>query len=484
MRGVIAAEMPSTWSARGAQGPGGRGADVRDHDRRRRQRFYDQYPDTRSQMYRGVAAETPATDAAVAATRGQVVTYDGAPSVTYFFSSSGGYTENIENAWPGATARAVAARRPRPLRRRRRRPLSPLGPASSASGRGRRAARASSSRASSSGSASPSTAPRRGSCRRAWSGPAGPRPSPAASSQGTFGLLSTWAAVHDDLGGVLADVRPRGSGGAKGDLAVIAQMKRVFGQLANASQTLHGTIFPAGKGALATVEVRAGKHWRRSGGRPGRVRQPLFGPPGGRGRLSGRVPRPRGAVGRRGLARRGVVATGGCRSGVEAPRLGRRMPGPLLAVDAPVRAVPLVLRAARTRSRAATAVPVNALLGAVNLILRIAADREPAGDRRLLRRRGRRRTGSSCIPAYHADRPPVPDALAWQFPQAPELFAAFGWAGRVLDGPRGRRPARVAGRGRGGCRRPGADHDRRPRHVPVRRRAGQRRVPQAGLSGL
>ena len=37
------------------------------------------YSDTRSQMYGGVAAETPSTDAAVAATRGQVVTYDGVP---------------------------------------------------------------------------------------------------------------------------------------------------------------------------------------------------------------------------------------------------------------------------------------------------------------------------------------------------------------------------------------------------------------------
>ena len=31
------------------------------------------------------------------------------------------------------------------------------------------------------------------------------------------------------------------------------------------------------------------------------------------------------------------------------------------------------------------------------------------------------------FPPYHADRPPVPDALAWQFAQAPELFSAFGW---------------------------------------------------------
>jgi DNA polymerase-1 len=31
------------------------------------------------------------------------------------------------------------------------------------------------------------------------------------------------------------------------------------------------------------------------------------------------------------------------------------------------------------------------------------------------------------FPSYHADRPPVPDALAWQFERAPELFSAFGW---------------------------------------------------------
>src|SRR2546421_3006627 len=54
-------------------------------------------------MYTGVAAETPSTDAAVAATRRQVVTYDGTPVVTYFFNSSGGHTENVENVWPGAT---------------------------------------------------------------------------------------------------------------------------------------------------------------------------------------------------------------------------------------------------------------------------------------------------------------------------------------------------------------------------------------------
>jgi stage II sporulation protein D len=61
------------------------------------------YPDTRSQVYDGVTGETSATDRAVSATRGQVVTYNGRPVVTYFFSTSGGRTENIEDAWPGST---------------------------------------------------------------------------------------------------------------------------------------------------------------------------------------------------------------------------------------------------------------------------------------------------------------------------------------------------------------------------------------------
>jgi stage II sporulation protein D len=53
-------------------------------------------------MYKGVAAERPSTDAAVAATAGQVVTYGGQPVTTYFFSTSGGHTENVENSFVGS----------------------------------------------------------------------------------------------------------------------------------------------------------------------------------------------------------------------------------------------------------------------------------------------------------------------------------------------------------------------------------------------
>jgi stage II sporulation protein D len=62
---------------------------------------FDHYPDTRSQVYGGVAAETAATDQAVEETAGQVVTYDGEPVVTYFFSTSGGRTEDVENTTLG-----------------------------------------------------------------------------------------------------------------------------------------------------------------------------------------------------------------------------------------------------------------------------------------------------------------------------------------------------------------------------------------------
>ncbi len=76
--------------------------------------------------------------------------------------------------------------------------------------------------------------------------------------------------------------------------------------------------------------------------------------------------------------------------------------------------------------RGAEGMPVNALLGATNAILRIVADQGPravvicsgaeAARYRVERYRG-----------YHADRPPVPEGLAWQIARSPQLFEALGW---------------------------------------------------------
>jgi stage II sporulation protein D len=100
VRGVVAGEMPPSWhpEALQAQAVAARSYAIATD----KPGPFDHYPDTRSQVYRGVAGETASTDAAVAATAGQVLTYDGAPAVTYFFSTSGGHTENVENVFLGA----------------------------------------------------------------------------------------------------------------------------------------------------------------------------------------------------------------------------------------------------------------------------------------------------------------------------------------------------------------------------------------------
>ncbi|TMK97138.1 MAG: SpoIID/LytB domain-containing protein [Actinobacteria bacterium] len=101
VRGVVAAEMPSSWpvAALEAQAVASRTYALTAHAGGSR---FDVYADTRSQLYRGPAAYTPQGDAAVAATAGQIVTYGGQPAITYFFASSGGRTEDVENAFLGA----------------------------------------------------------------------------------------------------------------------------------------------------------------------------------------------------------------------------------------------------------------------------------------------------------------------------------------------------------------------------------------------
>jgi 5'-3' exonuclease len=101
------------------------------------------------------------------------------------------------------------------------------------------------------------------------------------------------------------------------------------------------------------------------------------------------------------------------------------MPGPLLVVDAPF----VLYRsffALPDSIRGADGHPVNALLGATNLLLRIVAETAP-------------RAVVICFGAeqapyrvelyagYHAQRPPMPEDLARQWSQAPDLFGALGW---------------------------------------------------------
>src|SRR4051794_22244063 len=100
IKGVIVGEMPTSWpqQALEAQAIVARSYALTTDAGGA---VFDQYPDTRSQMYYGMSRETSGTNQAVQSTSGQIVMYGDGVATTYYFSTSGGRTENIENSWPG-----------------------------------------------------------------------------------------------------------------------------------------------------------------------------------------------------------------------------------------------------------------------------------------------------------------------------------------------------------------------------------------------
>ena len=95
--GVVPSEMPHTWlpEALKAQAVAARSYALAT----RRTGAFDLYSDTRSQVYLGIDHEKPATNAAVDATAGKVVLYEGEVAKTFFFSTSGGRTASAEDVW-------------------------------------------------------------------------------------------------------------------------------------------------------------------------------------------------------------------------------------------------------------------------------------------------------------------------------------------------------------------------------------------------
>ena len=96
--GVVPAEMPANWhpEALKSQAVAARSYALASPPR---SDLYDHLPDTRSQVYTGVSGEQPESSAAVRATARQVLTWRGKPIVAFFFSTSGGRTENAENSF-------------------------------------------------------------------------------------------------------------------------------------------------------------------------------------------------------------------------------------------------------------------------------------------------------------------------------------------------------------------------------------------------
>ncbi|MGE5635697.1 MAG: SpoIID/LytB domain-containing protein [Nocardioidaceae bacterium] len=104
VQGVVPGEVPASWHPEvlKAQAVAARSYALAT---RRASGIFDQYPDTRSQVYKGVTGEDARTNAAVAATAGQILKYGQAYVTTYYFSTSGGHTENVENSFQGAAPR-------------------------------------------------------------------------------------------------------------------------------------------------------------------------------------------------------------------------------------------------------------------------------------------------------------------------------------------------------------------------------------------
>ncbi|MGI8632544.1 MAG: SpoIID/LytB domain-containing protein [Solirubrobacterales bacterium] len=104
VKGVVPNEMPASWEpeALKAQAVAARTYAL---TTQKSGSGWEHYDDTRSQVYRGMSSERASTNEAVEQTPGHIVTYDGKPAVTYFHSTSGGRTENVEHAWTGSASK-------------------------------------------------------------------------------------------------------------------------------------------------------------------------------------------------------------------------------------------------------------------------------------------------------------------------------------------------------------------------------------------
>ncbi len=99
VQGVVGGEMPHNWNlaALEAQAVAARSYALATlHPNA----HFDLYSDARSQVYGGIAYETPGIDFAVRRTAGKILEWHGHVATTYFFSTSGGRTASVQDVWP------------------------------------------------------------------------------------------------------------------------------------------------------------------------------------------------------------------------------------------------------------------------------------------------------------------------------------------------------------------------------------------------
>jgi stage II sporulation protein D len=105
--GVVPVEMPPSWPSAALQA---QAVAARSYAARRLRptvSYFDVPDDSTSQIYRGVLAEKPATNAAIAATNGLVLWSGTAIANTLFHSTGGGATESNENVYTSASGKRI-----------------------------------------------------------------------------------------------------------------------------------------------------------------------------------------------------------------------------------------------------------------------------------------------------------------------------------------------------------------------------------------
>jgi stage II sporulation protein D len=107
---VLGGEMSSNWPAEALKAQAIAARSYALHQRQKSRNGVFDLGDTAAwQVYRGIQDESSPTQAAVNATRGQVLVHGGQIIEAVFHSASGGHTENVEDVWvqPLAYLRAV-----------------------------------------------------------------------------------------------------------------------------------------------------------------------------------------------------------------------------------------------------------------------------------------------------------------------------------------------------------------------------------------
>jgi len=220
---------------------------------------FEHYPDTRSQVYGGIGVEQATTNRAVAETARQVVTYQGRPVTTYFFSTSGGRTENNENSFGGP---------PQPWLRSVEDPYDDVSPRHRWRVRLTMGAAAAKLSGLVKGSFRGIKVVRRGASPRVVAadvvGTRGTTRVTGATLRARFGLYDTWGYYTSiatkkkpPAAEAPAEQPPqRAAGEGTGGVTPSARMTRF-----RAIASVAGTVMPARNGERVTVQVRQGAEW-------------------------------------------------------------------------------------------------------------------------------------------------------------------------------------------------------------------------------